>query len=148
MEQIRQTWPRVPILPQAEMCTGQWFYLQRLYRSKGLKRITQEICEGGEEELLLQELERQEVAEGSRRGVRHSFGSAADMPPPPVPKGPQVRQASPVQLIERDNSAEFLVDPRLAKKKTRTATEDEDVDYRPERAESPVWDIELDLNDD
>ena len=112
------------------------------------ERNTENQILQGEEELLLQELERQEVAEGSRRGVRHSFGSAADMPPPPVPKGPQVRQASPVQLIERDNSAEFLVDPRLAKKKTRTATEDEDVDYRPERAESPVWDIELDLNDD
>ena len=112
------------------------------------ERNTENQILQGEEELLLQELERQEVAEGSRRGVRHSFGSAADMPPPPVPKGPQVRQASPVQLIERNNSAEFLVDPRLAKKKTRTATEDEDVDYRPGRAESPVWDIELDLNDD
>lgn len=119
---------------------------QQLHTSE--ERNTENQILQGEEELLLQELERQEVAEGSRRGVRHSFGSAADMPPPPVPKGPQVRQASPVQLIERDNSAEFLVDPRLAKKKTRTATEDEDVDYRPERAESPVWDIELDLNDD
>ena len=119
---------------------------QRLVTSE--ERNTENQILRGEEELLLQELERQEVAEGSRRGVRHSFGSAADMPPPPVPKGPEVRQASPVQLIERDNSAEFLVDPRLAKKKTRTATEDEDVDYRPERAESPVWDIELDLNDD
>lgn len=119
---------------------------QQLHTSE--ERNTENQILRGEEELLLQELERQEVAEGSRRGVRHSFGSAADMPPPPVPKGPEVRQASPVQLIERNNSAEFLVDPRLAKKKTRTATEDEDVDYRPERAESPVWDIELDLNDD
>lgn len=99
----------------------------------------------------------------------HEFGSAADMPPPPPPAASRIsaRAPSPPWDIELDlnegvlNETPLLDDPRLVKKsEARTEGEDkiaftEKSDEtealkgkRLERPSSPIWDIELDLNDD
>lgn len=122
------------------------------------RQAESDIISQEEEELLLQELERQEAAEASRRRPVHNFGSAADMPPPPVPERPRVREPSPAWDIERDVNDDvdspLLLDPRLSKKKPKSGFGEEDLAQPagerpgPERPPSPVWDIELDLNDD
>ncbi|THH04406.1 hypothetical protein EW145_g5540 [Phellinidium pouzarii] len=99
----------------------------------------------------------------------HEFGSAADMPPPPPPAAPRTsaRAPSPPWNIELDlnegdlKEAPLLADPRLVKKGgarsesegITAATEKSDEievmkDKRREKPPSPIWDIELDLNDD
>lgn len=100
------------------------------------------------------EKEKEKTTSKTRRV--HDYGSAADMPPPP--QSSSAREPSPAWDIELDLNAEEQhvdLDPRLVKKARAPANEQnrkhdggEEAETRRQRSPSPVWDIELDLNED
>lgn len=107
-------------------------------------------------------------AGGVDRQIVHSFGSAADMPPPPqppqpTPAHPTERESGPSWDIVLDlnddvqNGTASTLDPRLTCRRRPTDGDADEIikdkaegttAKRRTRSPSPVWDIELDLNDD
>lgn len=87
--------------------------------------------------------------EPARPGRR--MGSAADMPPPPVPSRPPVREPSPPWDIELDLNDDMdspsADPPAISKEAKNTKPSELSNKQATERYISPVWDIELDLND-
>jgi len=84
-------------------------------------------------------------AKTSPRKAVHHFGSAADMPPPPVPR--RVIVSSPPREIDE---LEYVDDtPSTEPKQSNSgAPSSSGGAPRRQRSPSPVWDIELELNDD
>ncbi|KLO08867.1 hypothetical protein SCHPADRAFT_981229 [Schizopora paradoxa] len=80
----------------------------------------------------------------SPRKSAHQFGSAADMPPPPLPR--RLTASSPPQ--DTDELEYVDDDPTTVPRKNSTASTSADGVVPRPRSPSPVWDIELDLNDD